>query len=594
MGAGREIGGTLLLRVLGLCWSVLTRVGTEPCFPLFPSRCCWCISLFLLELPLVQALDLQAAAADLLHAPVDGVLDRHLPSPKQEGRGGPDSRKNDRDNPSLLRGGRSSNNIHSSRLEYDENDGTGTSSRAASAVDAARSPSEAFSENLSNQKNTTTTVTARFFLPLVAAAGTVHVTLYVGQPPQPQVLIVDTGSHLTAWSCSSRPSPYAAAPPYQPHRSSTHQIVPCDSCRMGHPSLRCDSSSSTSAHDYGSLSLTDAIASTETEEKDEENGHSQVGDTCHVVQKYTEGSSWTAYEASELVTVAATAAATNTDDNRGGVVAGAITRGGQYDEDAVEWTVPFAFGCQTSATGLFKQQYANGILGMEQSAHSLLGVWQNHGLVDQHAFSLCTAPDDPDDGGGGYGVGGIMGVGGPVVHRHLAPMRYTPLIRRAGSSGGLYSVRVTRVWLGDTLLVSHATTPELVEAFARGKGALLDSGTTDTFFPRELAPTWAAAWKRLVQRPYSNLAQQYTHDEFLRFPNVTLDFDGGHLSWTIPPLHYIEGATSVRWRGRRELTNRLYVDEAEGAVLGLNAHRGHDVLYNADAGHVGVAPAACD
>ena len=68
------------------------------------------------------------------------------------------------------------------------------------------------------------------------------------------------------------------------------------------------------------------------------------------------------------------------------------------------------------------------------------------------------------------------------------------------------------------------------------------------------------------------------------------------------PIHYMEGLPTVEgdktasikpWTGTKALTNRIYLDEDEGAVLGLNAMYGYDIFYDAQGHQVGIAKANC-
>jgi hypothetical protein len=158
--------------------------------------------------------------------------------------------------------------------------------------------------------------------------------------------------------------------------------------------------------------------------------------------------------------------------------------------------------------------------------------------------------------------------------------------------------------------------------------AVVDSGTTDTFLPAHLARAWGASWLRQTGRPWAGgaRAEPYAPGVLASLPDVTLCLaassprDGGSAGgvctaagsfpWTVPPAHYMEAAAGEAAAGRdgaapeagesslvsggtarREYTVRIYVNEpGTGAVLGLNAQRGHDVLYDAENRRVGLAP----
>ena len=296
----------------------------------------------------------------------------------------------------------------------------------------------------------------------------------------------------------------------------------------------------------------------------------------------------------------------------------------------LDLAVPLTFGCQTSESGLFVEQYADGILGvaLHQRNETLIGALYGHGAIDDYAFSLCLSGD-----------GGVMGLGGThlglregddhdkdVVDidndndidndidakgaragqraRHLAPMRFTPLSK----DHGWYAVQVVEVRVGPTLV----TAGNVLASFNDGKGTIIDSGTTDTFLPKGAAKAIRRAWKALSGRPYSNTLERYTHQQFQRLPDVTLTL-AGNVTWVLSPHNFMEAAklvmgrgggtnqveeivqvdTSIPWTGVKTFTNRLYLDEVGGCVLGGNAMAGHDILFDVGRRRVGIAEADC-
>jgi hypothetical protein len=146
-----------------------------------------------------------------------------------------------------------------------------------------------------------------------------------------------------------------------------------------------------------------------------------------------------------------------------------------------------------------------------------------------------------------------------------------------------------------------------VESFGDGKGTILDSGTTDTYLPQDISSAFEKAWLQITGQPVHNRAHRYTHDDFLNLPDLVMVFEN-NVTHAIPAVHYMEGlpwnyqlpaeggttaAAVAAWPETRVLTSRVYVDEPRGAVLGLNAMMGHDILYDAAGGRMGFAKANC-
>ena len=248
--------------------------------------------------------------------------------------------------------------------------------------------------------------------------------------------------------------------------------------------------------------------------------------------------------------------------------------------------VPFSFGCSTSETGLIANQYADGIIGMASlQKDTVVDVMYREGTIPHRAFALCLTAD-----------GGVLSLGGTAVsHRHKEQMTSQPL-----TSSSFYTIEVVAFIVGDIELKGY-TDRFISDAFNAGKGTVVDSGTTDTYIPKQVAPQFIRAWEKITKTKYHNEATRLTWRNFQKFPNVTIVLASGY-KWVIEPHSYLEQAhlkesplvdTRSAWDGRITFRNRLYVDEPEGAVLGSNAMIGHDILFDLEGQTLGIAGANC-
>ena len=184
-------------------------------------------------------------------------------------------------------------------------------------------------------------------------------------------------------------------------------------------------------------------------------------------------------------------------------------------------------------------------------------------------------------------------------------MQFAPLAK----NHGWYAVGVMSLHLGDILIT---TTETLLSAFNDGKGTIIDSGTTDSYLPRVIARPFRRAWETITGHVHSNKLERYTYARFRRLPNITITVHGlrgTSIRWSATPSNYMEemaitrtnsGLRSARiikrvepWEGTKSFTNRIYVDEPNGCVVGGNWMADHDVLFDVQGKRIGIARAEC-
>ena len=372
---------------------------------------------------------------------------------------------------------------------------------------------------------------ANITIPLHAKKGSHHVIIYAGSPPQRQTVILDTGSRLLAFPCKPCKRCGAHVNPYfDPSQSSTIRFSKCGSCLL-----------------EGSSTC------------------SLFGDRCAMEQGYTEGSKWSGDEVEDVVWF-------GTNDVLESV------------EDYMQNAVFHPFACQTKSKGLFKEQYADGILGLALDDISIIKAYHDAGVIPRNAFSLCLTPE-----------GGSLSLGGTMPTKHLQePMKMT----RITTDHGLYGVKVIGIEVGNITIADIKTNMYRVND---GKGTIFDTGTTDTHLPYILKDKWEQTIMAVTNglTDFGKNDERYTFEQFQKLPHITFRF-AHNASITIKPQNYMEGCPvdpltgqPQRWTGEKTLSNRIYLGETNGAVLGANAMFGYNILYDAQDFQIGIAKANC-
>jgi hypothetical protein len=282
---------------------------------------------------------------------------------------------------------------------------------------------------------------------------------------------------------------------------------------------------------------------------------SLYSDQCVMTQKYTEGSSWNAHEVQDLIWLGTPLVEESIESYMG------------------QLAVPYTFGCQTGAKGLFRKQYADGILGLARHDDTSLVTAMYHAqAIPRNAFSLCLTR-----------TGGHLTLGGPLSSllslepqpqtktgpHLLESMRLTPITREHG----WYSIQLVKLQVGEitiamdydyynhqhngTTTTSITTEIKEVESsvkrlrhamkvLSRGKGLILDSGMTDTYLPSLLDQSFAQAVSVLTSGMTGLLSNKertrsYTYQEFQKLPDVTFVF-ANEVTIVMSPTSYMEGA----------------------------------------------------
>jgi len=404
-------------------------------------------------------------------------------------------------------------------------------------------------------------------VPVYQGIGTHYADVWVGSPtPQRQSVIVDTGSHYTAFPC-----------------------LGCDDCGESyHTDLLFDYTKSNTFHKLGC----DECLS----------GSKCTDDTCRFSQAYTEGSSWYAYQSVDKFWLGM-----NKDDAMNEIMG---------DEFAFD----FMFGCQYRETGLFITQLATGIMGMSASDATIVKQMYDKGILAHNSFTMCFQKHLNYDKVDGV-LSGAMVLGGYSSNAHNQPMLFVANQK----SSGWFTVKLTNIYVrpgggNDVESPQNAQAVRVKVDSAQlntGKGVIVDSGTTDTYLSRSASVEFKRIWKDVTGRTYSNSAMSLTDEQVKHLPTVLIQLDGTRngeavndrntpgvmgssaaalggdrpddIILTFPPTHYMEKSTSTG-----KYTPRLYFSESSGGVLGANFMQGHDILFDWENNRVGFAPCDCN
>lgn len=399
--------------------------------------------------------------------------------------------------------------------------------------------------------------------PLFQGLGTHYSTVWVGTPPQRKTVIVDTGSHYTAFPCAG-----------------------CSKCGEEHHTDKYFDPDKSSSFHANSCSKDECETSSKSSCKGSE-------DHCTFGQSYAEGSSWNAFESRDLYSVGG-----NTPADGENAIHGAFA-------------IDFMFGCQYSETGLFITQLADGIMGMSGQESTFAKKLFNEGKIPHNMHTMCfrKVHDVSKEGV----EAGFMTLGGVDTRLHTSPMVYA----KDQTKGGWYTVKIQAMYIreggGLSAEPDHVDQNVVKVDIGAGKNAIVDSGTTDTYLSSKYKAPFAKAWKKSTGSEYSNKNVVLSKDELARLPTIlvqlqafseeeeldadnvvglagSLDEDNPNdVIFAIPSEHYMQ-----KIDGKEDVyVSRLYFSESGGGVIGANSMRGHDILFDWENHRVGFSESDC-
>lgn len=263
------------------------------------------------------------------------------------------------------------------------------------------------------------------------------------------------------------------------------------------------------------------------------------GELCHLSMTYTEGSSWFAYAVVDTFYVGGIRAPTGPP--------------------------PYAFAnyfaCQTSVTGLFESQLADGILGLAMMSTSMNYQMVTSAVASSKVFALCFRNG-----------GGIFTVGGVDQRLNVGAIQYTKLIE---NPNGWYVTFLQDIGLkmpsGKVVQLNLPST----STSKLDRLAVIDSGTTDSYLPASFFPMFAEYFQAIAGIAYTTDDMEMSDALLAKLPDIQLAFNdlaGKPFVVNMPVASYVEDV------GNGMFGFRLFFTEDSGTILGANFMSGIAVL----------------
>lgn len=412
-----------------------------------------------------------------------------------------------------------------------------------------------------------------FMAPLGRGGGTLTVDLWFGNPvAQKQTMILDTGSSIAAipceqcHDCGSRQHTL-----YQNSQSRFfHTIQGCDNCQLG--------DCVDVYQDEGYL-----------------RGSHHTVKQCQIEQHYVEASGWEATEVSDVVSLRPP-----------------ISEHSDYASSRA--TFPLNFGCQNYLEGLFLSQSEDGILGMSFSESSYWYQMYSKGVIHHKKFSLCIPNKDTDDeDNANHSRSGIITLGGSDERIHQKPMVFAECFT---DDEQWFAVNIENIFLRN----NNKKTSDVKLYFDKdaSRRIYLDSGSTDTYFPKCLATPFKKAFQKIAGMKYKD--EGLTRDEISLLPSIIIQLTRANIvsqeelsliaqnkkrkitsraqgtpkskkiSIEITPSQYLSPVGD----GTYEIGIDFIMDDSQGGLLGAGFMSDFDILFDMDSSRIGFADSKCD
>ncbi|CAN0020703.1 unnamed protein product, partial [Heterosigma akashiwo] len=244
--------------------------------------------------------------------------------------------------------------------------------------------------------------------------------------------------------------------------------------------------------------------------------------------------------------------------------------------------IDFLFGCHSSVVdGWFTPQLADGIMGMSMSHFSLVGALHKAGAIAHNNFALCFNEE-----------GGVMSLGGVDTRLHDSPMQFVPLLTQ---NTGWFTVSLKEIHVGGEKLNVDASNYNSGKGTIVDSGA---TGTyLNNRVDNEFRAKWHAAavqnlgnsapiYYHYYMQILTGKSMALTAAQVAALPSITYIFENG-VEVVVRPESYMEKT------GTNKYTLGIHLDERSGNVLGANFMDRRDVFFDEENGRVGFAESSC-
>jgi hypothetical protein len=219
----------------------------------------------------------------------------------------------------------------------------------------------------------------------------------------------------------------------------------------------------------------------------------------------------------------------------------------------------------------------DGIMGLAAREEGLPWVLYANNITTTKAFALCFREQ-----------GGLMTLGGVDTTIHDSKTTYVEL---KDNPKGFYAVYLHDILLRspkDNSTASIGVSPLQLNS---GKGIIIDSGTTDTYFPILTKSNFLKQFYKITSLHYSSGVTVHKSKLVSHLlPSIVYRFQGSDGN----PVD-IERP----WSSYTEVTNdgylafRIYLKEHSGVVLGANFMNNMNIIFDIERKVIGMANSHC-